>query len=409
MSELRRNPLTGEWVIIAPERGLRPHDAEEEDKEDTDKPLRPALDPDCPFCPGSEGELPEISAQYPAPQTGVVATPRAPQLGPAGDRANAWGGERAMGLESGSPLPRTTWQVRVVPNKFPALRSRDGGADAEGTARNTTRSAADGIDSMKWSAESGPMETRRFGAGCHEVIIETPRHDLDMATLGEEGAAAVLHIYQERLKAARALPEVRQVVVFRNHGLRAGTSLLHPHSQLVALPIVSEEAARRERESRAYFAETHRCLLCELVQREQAAGRRIVHSGEDFAVMVPFAAEVPFEMWLVPRRHRPDFAAVPAEELRGLATCLTRVLSLLAEELGDPDYNYILHTCAAAAGNPALHWLLQIRPRLVTPAGFEIGSGMSINPSLPEENAARLRGEGGAAGFSQPGFPQRRT
>jgi len=275
------------------------------------------------------------------------------------------------------------WQVRVVPNKFPALAEEGGSSPNRGPSLDSGPAHRTGTAHL--------LEATLPGRGRHEVVIESPRHDDDMASLSDGAAALVLEAYRRRLVAMRALSGVRHVVLFRNHGERAGTSLLHPHSQVVAVPIVPEEVARREREQRAYFAAAKRCLLCDLSQRERVDGRRLVHSTAAFDVLVPFAAEVPFELWLLPRRHQPDFAAVPEAELTGLAVILKRSLAGLKARLGDPDYNYVLHTFAAAPGDPALHWLLQIRPRVVTPAGFEIGSGMSINPSLPEEDAQKLR------------------
>lgn len=349
MSELRRNPLTGEWVIVAPERGRRPHRVGEARIKAPGPARRPERDGDCPFCPGNEGMLPGIAAQLPP----------AAELPPGADG----------------------WQVRVVPNKFPAVEPVDTGGGAGKLSESVSEPGSPG---------RAALEETLPGRGRHEVIVEGPRHDLDLTSLPEETVVAVLEAYRWRLLAARELPGVRHVVVFRNHGEEAGTSLLHPHSQLVALPVVPEAAARRKQQARAHYSATGRCLLCRLVERERTLGRRLVFAGAGFAALVPFAAGVPCETWIVPWRHGPDFAATSAEELRQLASCLRRVLRALKAGLGDPDYNYVLHTFAAEA-DPALHWLLRIRPRTVTPAGFEVGSGISINPSSPEEDAALLR------------------
>jgi UDPglucose--hexose-1-phosphate uridylyltransferase len=329
MGEIRKNRLSGEWVIYAPQRGKRPrqHRAEEDAGRERQQEQN-----GCPFCPGNEDALPGILMELPPPE-------------------------------------QASWQIRVVPNKYPALSS-----DQE-----PRRSQTD-------------MSIRLSGYGRQEVIIEHPRHDLDPASMAEIEVARLVEAYHRRYVAALEDPNINLVLVFRNHGSKAGTSLLHPHSQLIASAVVPAHARRREQIAQSYFDDWGRCLLCDLLEQELREGRRILVDSPLFAAFVPFAAEVPFEVWIVPRSHRADFASITEEEKPALALVLRDTLSRLREKLGNPDYNYLIHSSVRyRAGEPHLHWWLQVRPRLVTPAGFEIGSGMRINPTVPEDNAGLLR------------------
>ena len=185
------------------------------------------------------------------------------------------------------------------------------------------------------------------------------------------------------------------VIIFRDHGLQAGTSLSHPHSQLVASGVVPQYIRWREEEAQRYFDEWGRCVYCDILAFETQEQQRIVVENNSFSAFIPFAAEVPFEIWIMPRKHQADFGFISDKEKLDLAGALQNVLARLNKKLCDPDYNYIINTCTQyKAGEPQLHWYLQIRPRLTTRAGFEIGSGISINPSIPEENAHFLNKEG---------------
>jgi len=330
MGEMRQNRITGEWVIHAPERGKRPHQYGNGQSSASQRPQRRE---DCPFCPGNENLLPPILMQLPEEQ-------------------------------------KDHWQIRVVPNKFPALTPEKG----------PERSSA-------------AMSIRMPGYGRQEVIIEHPRHDLDPSGMSEMEVRRLVDAYRLRYRTALEDRNINMVLIFRNHGARAGTSLRHPHSQLIASHVVPAHVRARERIAQRYYDYWGRCLLCELLARECEERRRVVMETPGFTAFVPFAAEVPFEVWIVPRSHQADFASITSEERSGLARCLKEMLRRIREKLGDPDYNYIINSSVRyKEEEPQLHWWLQIRPRLVTPAGFEIGSGMRINPTLPEENAEILRG-----------------
>jgi len=327
MSELRQNKVTGQWVIYAPARGKRPRDFQRTDEQAN----LPQHDPDCPFCPGNEDMLPEIITE---------------RSGPEGAQ----------------------WQTRIVPNKYPALVP-DG---------DTTRRVAGIYRVMP-------------GYGRHEVIIENAIHNRGPARMTAEEMGIVIETYHRRFVTVMEEHDNMTALLFRNHGPRAGTSLLHPHSQLVVTGIVPRYIRRREAELQKYFDEWGRCVLCEIAEYEAQDRQRVILENESFLVFMPFAASVPFESWIVPRVHKADFGAITDAEKTDLASALRDVLRRLHDKLKNPDYNYVIHSATQhKADEPHLHWYLQIQPRLTTRAGFEIGSGMRINPSLPEEDARFL-------------------
>ncbi len=330
-SEIRRNKATGQWVICAPSRGRRPRDYKHEDRIG----LLPVRDPNCPFCPDNENMLPGILLEMPGREKG--------------------GG----------------WQTRVVPNKFPAL-----------SPQGSTERFSSGI------------YVGMPGYGRHEVLIETPWHNRDIAQMSLEEAGVVVETYHRRYVDLMEEHRNMMTIIFRNHGPRAGTSLIHPHSQIIVTGMVPHHIRWREEEAERYFDEWGRCVYCDILKHELRDQKRIVLVNEFFAAFVPYAAEAPFEIWIVPKKHEADFGSIGDEEKLHLSIALRDLLARLHDRLNDPDYNYIINTSARYRANePQLHWYLQIRPRLTTPAGFEIGSGICINPSLPEEDAGLLRGD----------------
>jgi UDPglucose--hexose-1-phosphate uridylyltransferase len=230
------------------------------------------------------------------------------------------------------------------------------------------------------------------GVGAHEVIIETPVHNRVMPLMTDTEIEWVLQAYQARFQALRADPHVRYVIIFKNHGEQAGTSLDHPHSQLVATPIAPLQVRRTYEVAIGHYDDTGRCLYSNLVEAELEAGVRLVQETADFVVFHPFASHVPFETWIAPKRHQSSFGQVARNELAGLAPVLRKTLRALYEALGNPDFNYIVHS--APIDDESKHyylWHIQILPRLTTIAGFELGSGMFISTMLPEVSAAFMR------------------
>jgi UDPglucose--hexose-1-phosphate uridylyltransferase len=328
MPELRQNIITREWVIIATERAKRPDEFVRPKK--TIDPA-PAFDPGCPFCPGNESMS--------AAETYRIAD-------------------------------REGWKVRVVGNKFPAL-SREGDRVRR-------------IDGVYRSMS---------GVGFHEVVVEHRRHDLSPALYSVEDLTNILGAYRQRYIQMRKDPRVEAIIIFKNHGESAGTSLAHPHSQITATPIVPTQVRHRMDEAIRFFDETGECVFCTTLRRELADKVRIVASTDSFVAFIPFAALSPFHLWIFPVRHCSSFDEIEEYEITDLALALRTVLGKLHYGLNDPDYNFSIRSIPAREGQREyFHWYLTVIPRIVRTAGFEIGSGMYINTSLPEESARFLRG-----------------
>ncbi len=332
MPELRKDPIVGRWVIISTERARRPSDFATE-------PVRPSGG-DCPFCPGSEAKTPpEI----------LAGRRRGGGPGPAG------------------------WSYRVVSNKFPALRI-EGDLDPAGEG----------------------LFDRMNGVGAHEVVIETPEHGATLATLPADAVADVLLAFRERLRDLKNDPRFQYVLVFKNHGEAAGASLEHPHSQLIATPIIPIMVAEELAGAAQYYTMKERCVWCDIVRQERRAGRRRVLEANGFVVLAPFAPRFPFETWILPIRHLAAYEDSEVDELRGLAGVLGDFLRRMNRVLGDPPFNFMLHTAPLRDGQAdSFHWHLEIIPKLTKVAGFEWGSGFFINPMPPEDAAEALRADGG--------------
>lgn len=341
MPELRKDPISDRWVVISTERGRRPADFKVE--KDTSLDHGPKI---CPFCEGNESKTPPEIIAY-----------------------------RKAGTAKNTP----GWQVRVMPNKFPALI-------IEGEVNRT------GIGLFDMMS----------GIGAHEVIVETPRHGETITDLEDFHVEKILWAYKERIKDLEKDKRFRYVLVFKNHGEAAGASLSHSHSQLIATPITPRYVKLELANSRDYFIEKERCIFCDLVRQELSFGERIVNENENFVTFAPFASRFPFEIWLLPRKHYYSFTEMNEEEMKNCAKMLKDILSRLKKTLHDPPYNYVVHTAPniiPRAGRPEYwgtvqfdyHWHIEIIPRLTQMAGFEWGSGLYINPTAPEEAAKYLR------------------
>jgi len=330
VSELRRNPLTHQWVVIASARGGRPH----EYVAGSLRPRRPAHDPECPFCPGNEERTPPTILALPA----------------------------ASGTE---------WAVRVVENAYPALTT-----PATGQALT---------DSALFAAMPG--------AGAHEVIIESTDHGRETADREPGEVRLMLEAYRARYRALISAPGIAFVSVFKNQGRNAGASLEHPHSQIVALPMTPAAVRRRSEIAAAHRERTGCCLVCDVATEELNDGRRVVRDETGFVTFVPHAPEFPGEMWVVPKAHAASFATLPDGDLDGMAEALIDATLRLRDRLGGPDFNYAIHS-PASDEQTALHqhWYVQISPRTTTLAGVELATGLRINPESPEETATRLNG-----------------
>lgn len=329
MPELRQNIVTREWVIIARERSRRPSNFSDDRYHHILTEAREVYVAGCPFCPGQE-ELDLEVERYPS-----------------------------SGL----------WKTRVVRNKYPAL-------DPHGIPQRTV----DGI------------YHRIAGVGYHEVLIEHPRHNITLGLMSAEEIALVLEAFQRRGIAMSSDCRIEHVIYFKNHGESAGASLQHPHSQIIALPVVPGDVQRRLEVARHYFRDTGRCSVCEMLHNEIHTRERLISSGKHFSAFLLFAALSPFHIWIVPHRHMASFLDIQPYEIVDLAQVLGDVLRRIYLRLHDPDYNMMIRTASVRESHSTyFHWYLSLVPRVVRIAGFEMGSGMHINPCLPEECARFLQ------------------
>lgn len=328
MPEIRRNLVTGEWVIIATERARRPEDF----RRGVMKRPSEAYEPGCPFCPGNEERTPPPAYTLPGDEPG-------------------------------------SWRIRTFTNKFAALQADDQpGRHGEG------------------------YTLAMNGVGRHEVIVETPRHDLPLALQPPSGVADVVRTWRDRMRELYADPRVEHVIVFKNYGEAAGTSLGHPHCQIVGMPIVPAQVRDRLEAAMRHAADHGQCMYCHTLDTEIEDGSRIVDENASFVAFVPYAALSPFHLWIYPRAHAAYFGDISTDQLSDLASILSRSLGRVRNALDDPDYNVVLRSLSPPErGVRYGHWYLSLVPRVTRAAGFELGTGMFINTALPEASAAFLR------------------
>lgn len=328
MPELRKDPITGRWVIISTERGSRPSSFQHISVSE-DARL-------CPFCPGHESNTPPEVLAY-----------------------------RPSDTEPDQP----GWTLRVISNKYPALR-------VEGTINREPQGLYD----------------RMTGIGAHEVIIETPVHGQDMVSMSVDAVRDVLWAYRERMIDLQRDRRLKHILIFKNHGEAAGASLEHAHSQLIATPIIPKVVMEEIEGSHRYWEYKERCIFCDIVRQELSEGERMVCDYDAFIAFEPFASRFPFETWLIPKTHQSSFLEMHESEFTVLAKAMKDTLRRLSQALNDPPFNYILHTRPVSdEHHEYYHWHFEIIPKLTKVAGFEWGSGFYINHTAPEDAAQYLR------------------
>ncbi|GAB6072619.1 galactose-1-phosphate uridylyltransferase [Venenivibrio stagnispumantis] len=340
MSEIRYNRLKNKWVIISIERSRRPHDypvSVYEESSDVSK---------CPFEYGNEDKTP-------------------PEI---------------FAIRPDGSLPNTPgWKVRVVPNKYPALR-----------IENSNLPESEGI------------YDKYGGFGAHEVIIETPEHFKHIQDFSIEEYKNMYFTFRERMRALYQDIRIKYVHIFKNHGKEAGKSLVHSHSQLIATPIIPTLPDTQINQSRIYFQEKERCLLCDEIKEEIKSYNRVVYENDLFIAYCPYASLYPFEVRIAPKYHSHDFSMIDENQLLKLSEISQVVIKKLHKALVNPPFNMILHTSPPIRDYPAkplyyngidrfYHWFIEILPRITTLAGFELGTDIYINPTIPEDAAKFLR------------------
>jgi UDPglucose--hexose-1-phosphate uridylyltransferase len=235
------------------------------------------------------------------------------------------------------------------------------------------------------------MFFQQAGVGHHEVVVESSQHSARIATMSNEEVAAVLRAYRSRYQALHHDSAARLIIIFKNCGERAGTSLSHPHSQLIVTPIVPLAIQSKHAVARQYWDQHQRCLYCDLLEAELQHKERVIFETEHFGVFHPFASRLPFETWIMPKRHAPSFGGLRDDELVDLANVMRTTFRLLSRGLGQFPYNYVIHSAPAGEEDRRFYlWHLEILPRLTTIAGFEMGSRIFINIASPEETASFL-------------------
>jgi UDPglucose--hexose-1-phosphate uridylyltransferase len=340
MPQLRKDLLNGRWVIIASERSKRPDDFRPQQGQAEKRVDNKGF---CPFCEGNESKTP----------------PEVFSLRKAGTLKDTPG-----------------WRVRVVPNKFPALE------------RGTPPPKPN-----KGFFQSMP------GVGVHEVVIETPDHEKELGDLALPRIREVLFVFQERIQNIEEELQYQYVQVFKNKGKEAGASLSHPHSQIVATPIVPKRIKEELYSTERLFTRSQECFFCQIIKEEGENKERLVYKNSHFCVIAPFASRFPFELVLYPLRHSPHYSSLSSDEFKSLAHALKTVLLKLKSVLSDPPYNFIIHQSPnlnlSQKKWPSIensyHWHMEITPVLTQVAGFELGTGFYINPVPPEAAAGYLR------------------
>jgi UDPglucose--hexose-1-phosphate uridylyltransferase len=329
LPELRKDPVTGRWVIISTDRQKRPTDFHLER-------ARIITRDACPFCAGREEMTPREVLAY---------------------------------RQNGGPPNSPGWDLRVVPNKFPALQV-EGNLDRMGEG----------------------LFDRMNGIGAHEVIIETPDHSKMLSTMSEPEIERVLWAFRERIVDLRQDRRFRYILIFKNHGAPAGATLEHSHSQLIAMPIVPGYVREEIEGARHHFRSKERCVFCDIIRQEVSAGRRVIHENADIVALAPYAPRFPFETWLLPRSHGARFEDASRQQYESLARMLKAVLGRIDRALEAPPYNMIIHTSPMSEETSEFyHWHVELIPKLTRTAGFEWGTGFYINPTSPEEAAQVLR------------------
>ena len=329
MPELRKDPITGRWVIISSERGKRPTDFQDQRGK-----KRGGF---CPFDAGNERTTPNEVLAY---RGEGATTPNGPG-----------------------------WRLRVVPNKFPALQI-EGGLDKQG----------EGIfDKMN-------------GIGAHEVIIESPDHNATLANLPQKSVEEVFWAYRDRMEDLKKATRFQYTLILKRGGLTAGDTLEHSHSKLSALPIVPSQVQEELDGCKRHYDLKERCIFCDIIRQELHTGARVVLETPLFIALAPYAPRFPFETWIMPKKHVSCYACSTNEDYRDLAGILQNLLKRTDKALSNPPYNYVVHTSPFRdERNDYYHWHIEFMPKLTSVAGFEWGSGFYINPTPPEEAAKFLR------------------
>jgi UDPglucose--hexose-1-phosphate uridylyltransferase len=334
VSEYRQDPLTERWVVLAPKRALRPHALP------TTPPTPVGSDTEiCPFCPGNESLCPECLWEY-------------------------------------ADLPTKNWSLRVVRNLYPAVAPLD----------------IPPVNSPVPVPHDEPLFHHQPALGSHEVVIESSRHITRSYLLTTTELRHSFDAFHHRFQAWRQAKPLKWGIAFKNDGQRAGASLEHVHSQLLATTMLPSRFAEEWEGARRWFAREKQCIFCQILNRESSLQHRIVEQTEHFVVLCPYASRTPFETWIVPRDHSSDFDQASTPLRHQAADTLHHLLQRIQRVLPDTHLNYLIHTSPFdTIDNDHYHWHIEIIPRLAQLAGYEWGTDQHINVVSPEQAAQMLQ------------------
>jgi UDPglucose--hexose-1-phosphate uridylyltransferase len=338
-NELRKDYLLDRWVVIATERSRRPSDFAKPKQE-------AAKTATCPMCVGNENMTPPAVLLY---------QKEGDKINQSQDPAT---GERAK-----------NWLVRVIPNLYPAFSPPKQPEDIAQIIQN----------GFLWSA-----------VGHHEVVVESPNHAEAPADAEMQQLELVINAYVDRFRELSAKPYVKYVSIFRNHGLEAGASLSHAHSQIIATPMVPTTIQNEIEASKAFHDKHGKCVFCDIIERE-TKGPRLISEDDFFVVLTPYAGVNPMEFWILPKKHAPNILNLTAPEVRAFGKNLKTSLKALKDQVNDPPYNYGIHLSINPEAQDSYHWHLEVYPKLGIWAGFEKSTGVYINTVTPETAADSLR------------------
>ena len=334
-NELRKDYLLNRWVIIAKNRKKRPTDFIKKESIINEST--------CPLCPNNEQMTPPAVLVY-LPSNG-----------------------KPKKKKDENEFRHKNWLVRVIPNLYPAFTP-------------PTNQDISNIDNTI------PLKA----VGHHEVVVESPCHTEHPSFARVSQLVHVINAYLDRLNVLSKKAYVKHVTIFRNHGEQAGASLSHPHTQIIASPIIPTIVENEIELSKKYWNTNHECVFCDILQQE-AEGSRFIYENQSFVVFAPYASINPLEFWIFPKSHNSSILFLSENQISDLAKTMRICFGALRTLLNDPPYNFGFHTVTNEHAKNFYHWHLEVYPRLATWAGFEKSTCMFINTVSPEDAAIELR------------------
>jgi UDPglucose--hexose-1-phosphate uridylyltransferase len=337
-NEVRKDYLLDRWVVIATERGRRPTDFAKQERQQAKAAV-------CPMCPGNEHLTPPAVLVY------------------------LKSGKRIRKTKDEDGHRHKNWLIRVIPNLYPAFSPPKIRISRKRIMKNENLAAA---------------------VGHHEVLVESPTHDEGPANVAIPQLVHVVNGYIDRLRELSAKPYVQYVSIFRNHGLEAGASLSHAHSQIITTPFVPRTVKEEMEASRKFWRQNKECVFCNIIEKERN-GPRFVLENSKFIVIAPYASVNPMEFWIFPKKHENSLLKIPQSEVKTFAETLKTCLFRLKTLVNDPPYNYGFHMALNREAHDYYHWHLEVYPKLSIWAGFEKSTGVYINTMTPETAAESMR------------------